>query len=271
MRATILIDNLPTDGFICEWGLAIHIEYQGKNYLLDSGSTGDFTKNAEILGIDLAKVDAGVLSHAHYDHSDGIPAFFAVNDHAKFHLRKNSAPNCYDRKQFKHNRYIGIKKTLLTDYKDRIAMVSGDYKLDEGVWLIPHKTPGLEKMGLKNGMYLRKNHKWVLDNYEHEQSLVFETEKGLVIFNSCSHGGADAIIREIKQTFPNQKIHAIIGGFHLYKSSDDFIRSLAKSMLDTGVELAVTGHCTGDHAYEVLKEEMGDRVRQMHTGMVIEI
>ena len=271
MRAHVLIDNLPTEGFICEWGLAIHIEHRGRNYLLDSGSTGDFTKNAEVMGIDLSKVDAGVLSHAHYDHSDGIPAFFEINDHAKFYLRRGTAPNCYDRKQFRHSRYIGIQKDLLVKYRGRIETVSGDYRLGDGVWLIPHKTPGLEAMGRKNGMYVRRNHGWVLDNFEHEQSLVFETEKGLVIFNSCSHGGADVIIREIGETFPGKRICAMIGGFHLYKSSDDFIRTLAKSMLATGVELAVTGHCTGDHAYEILREEMGGRVRQMHTGMMIEI
>jgi len=271
MRATVLIDNLPTDGFICEWGLAIHVEYEGKNYLLDSGSTGDFTKNAQILGVDLAKVDAAVLSHAHYDHSDGMPAFFERNGRAKLYLRKNTAPNCYDRKQFKHKRYIGVQKDLLVKYRDRIERVSGDVRLDDGVWLIPHKTPGLEAMGKKNGMYQRRNHGWVLDDFDHEQSLVFETEKGLVIFNSCSHGGADAIIREIGETFPEKSIYALIGGFHLYKSSDDFIRGLAKSMLQTGVELAVTGHCTGDHAYALLREEMGERVCQMRTGMVIEI
>jgi len=271
MRASVLIDNLPTEGFICEWGLAICIEYNGKSYLLDNNTTGDKTKNAQAMGIDLGAVCAGVLSHAHYDHSDGIPAFFAVNDHARFYLRKGSAPNCYDRKQFRHKRYIGIQKDLLVKYRDRIELVTGDYRLDEGVWLIPHKTPGLEAMGRKNGMYLRQNHGWVLDNFAHEQSLVFETEKGLVIFNSCSHGGADAIIREIEATFPDKKICAIIGGFHLYKSSDEFIRGLARSMLETGVELAVTGHCTGDHAYAILREEMGERVRQMHTGMVIEI
>ena len=271
MRATVLIDNLPTEGFICEWGLAIHIEYNGKNYLLDSGATDGFARNAQNMGVDLSRVHAGVLSHAHADHSDGIPAFFAINNHAKFHMRKNTAPNCYDRNVFKHNRYIGIQKDLLTTYQDRIVMVSGDYKLDEGVWLIPHKTPGLEAMGKRNGMYMRKHHKWVLDNYEHEQSLVFETEKGLVIFNSCSHAGAAAIIREIELTFPHKPIHAIIGGFHLYRSSEDFIRTLARSMLETGIELAVTGHCTTDHGYDVLRGEMGDKVRQMYTGMIIEI
>lgn len=51
LRATALIDNLADGGLLCEWGLAVHIEYRGKSYLLDTGATGKFADNAALLGI----------------------------------------------------------------------------------------------------------------------------------------------------------------------------------------------------------------------------
>ncbi len=61
----------------------------------------------------------------------------------------------------------------------------------------------------------------VSGDYSHEQSLVVDTEKGPVIFNSCSHGGAANIINEVTQTFPNKKIYGLVGGFHLFNKTED--------------------------------------------------
>ena len=98
------------------------------------------------------------------------------------------------------SKYIGIKKGTLDKFQDRIEFVKGDAEISDGVWLIPHKTADLHKAGKKAGMYKRVNKKWVPDNFDHEQSLVIDTEKGLVIFNSCCHGGADNIIKEVAGT-----------------------------------------------------------------------
>lgn len=282
MKATVLIDNITKNDLSAEWGLSIYIEYNGHKILLDAGTTGLFAENAKVLGIRLEDVECGVLSHAHYDHADGMERFFEENAHALFYLRAGnhsdpasiaSVEICYDydKNDPESARYIGVKKGTLETYKDRIRFADGDYELFPGVYLIPHKTLGLEKIGEKAHMYIHKNHQWIPDDYSHEQSLVFETEKGLVIFNSCSHGGADNIIREMEMTFPDKQMYAIIGGFHLYKSSQEEVRALARRIKATGIEKVVTGHCTGEDAYQILEEELGDCLEQIYTGLVIEI
>ena len=140
-----------------------------------------------------------------------------------------------------------------------------------GVNLIPHKTPGMERIGRKADMYLQIGGKWVTDSFAHEQSLVFDTEKGLVIFNSCSHGGADNIIREVSETFPGKRIYALLGGFHLFKTTDDEVCEFAERVRATGIEKIYTGHCTGQRALEILEEKLGDCVQQIYTGMEIEL
>ena len=270
MKIKVLIDNISEGDLICEWGLAIYIEYGGKKILLDTGTTGDFVKNADMLGINIAQVDVGVLSHAHYDHSDGLPSFFERNKKAKFYLRRGADENCYKLTDEGYE-YIGIKKGILKNYADRICYAHGDCKLYEGVYLIPHKTKGLEKTGKEACMYTKSGYEWECETFSHEQSLVFETKKGLVIFNSCSHGGADNIIREIEDTFENRKICAFIGGFHLFRTDDEGVYKFSDRLLKTGIEKVYTGHCTGERAMEILKEKLGDKVQSFYSGFETEI
>ena len=90
MKAVVLSDNIPWNGLDGEWGLSIQITYRDKRILLDSGASGLFLENAEKLGIDLTQVDYAVLSHGHYDHSDGMETFFQTAANARFYVR----PGC---------------------------------------------------------------------------------------------------------------------------------------------------------------------------------
>ncbi len=65
------------------------------------------------------------------------------------------------------------------------------------------------------------------DNFAHEQSLVFNTGEGLVIFNRCCHGGAANVINEVADTFPDKKVLALVDGFHLYNKTDGEVKELA--------------------------------------------
>ena len=89
LKATVLVDNIGTEIATGEWGLSIYIEQAGKNILLDTGASNRFLVNAKALGKDIGAVDYGVLSHAHYDHANGMQAFFEENENAKFYLQKD--------------------------------------------------------------------------------------------------------------------------------------------------------------------------------------
>lgn len=269
MKATVLTDNIGNAKTPGEWGLSFYIEYGGKNYLLDAGASGLFAANAAELGLSLQKVDAAVLSHAHYDHADGMSRFFEENDRAELYLRDCCGENCY-KKEGPLWKYIGIQKGLLEKYKDRLVYVSGIKELAKGVWLLPHSTKGLDKIGKMEHMFLKGREGWETDTFRHEQSLVFNAGDGLVIFNSCCHGGADNIIREVSDVFEGKKIRAVIGGFHLHNKSEEYVRAFACRIRKTGAENIYTGHCTGEEAFRILREELGNMVRQLRVGLVME-
>lgn len=270
MKATVLIDNITQSTLTPEWGLSFYIEHEGRIILLDTGASGRFAANAKSIGKNLSLVEYGVLSHAHYDHSDGLEAFFAENSRAKFYLQKSCAENCFSKKLL-FSRYIGIKRGTLERFSERIEYVSGVRELFPGAYLCPHFTPNLADIGKKAGMYVRYGRKLKPDDFSHEQSLVLDTFAGLVIFNSCSHGRADNIIKEVGESFKGKKIRALIGGLHLFESDAYDIRELAKRVKQTGIEELYTGHCTGDRAAKILCDELGGVFHGFYTGAKIEI
>ena len=145
-------------------------------------------------------------------------------------------------------------------------------QIDKGISLLGHSTPGLDRLGRAEKMYLRQGLlKFIPDDFRHEQSLVFELPEGVAVFNSCSHAGADNIINEAMQAYPGRRILAMIGGFHLFNKTDEYVRDFARRVLETGVEAVYTSHCTGERAMQILSGELGDKMHAFCTGTTFEI
>lgn len=271
MKVTVLVDNTAGVGLRGEWGLSFYIEYGDRTVLLDAGLSGLFAKNAGKMDIDLDRVDFAVLSHAHDDHANGLETFFKINDHAKLYVAHGCDENCYDRKHLLY-KYAGIPRGIMERHADRIIRADIDMYIDEGIRLLGHTTPGLENMGRMDKMFLRQGFmKYIPDDFRHEQSLVFELEDGVAVFNSCSHAGADVIINEVMQVYPGKRILAMVGGFHLYNKTDEYVSAFARRVEETGADAVYTGHCTGSKAMAIMSRELGSKVHALKTGLVFEI
>ena len=265
LEMTVLIDNLAEAPLVGEWGLSILIDADGRRLLLDTGASGFFAKNAECLGIDLGSVDVGVLSHAHYDHGDGLDTFFALNENAPFLVREGARENCFGVKEGAL-RYIGIKSGMLREHAARIRYVRGVHEIAEGIWLVPHRRADYSAIALRNDLYTVDHGERRPDDFAHEQSLVIETGKGLVVFNSCSHAGMANILADIRELLGWGDVRAYVGGLHLYKMTDGELDALGGEIERTGIEHIFTGHCTGDHAFAFLKARLGGRIEQFSSG-----
>jgi len=303
VKVTVLVDNRDGEQIRGEWGLSFYIEYTyegagtendgkgSRTVLLDAGLSGLFAENAEKLGLDIKAVDYAVLSHAHDDHANGLDTFFELNDHAPLYVAEGCDENCYDRRGI-FMKYAGVPRGIMKRHAGRIVKAgagksgqsgkterpdSADKggmitRIDKGISLLGHSTPGLDRLGRAEKMYLRQGLlKFIPDDFRHEVSLVFELPEGIVVFNSCSHAGADNIINEAKQAYPGRRILAMTGGFHLYNKTDKYVRDFARRVLETGVEAVYTSHCTGERAMQILSEELGDRMHAFCTGTTFEI
>ena len=73
-----------------EHGLSFYIEMGERRILMDTGASDAFLTNAGKLGVDLGTVDTVVLSHGHYDHGGGLPAFAARYPAARIYMQKSA-------------------------------------------------------------------------------------------------------------------------------------------------------------------------------------
>ncbi len=120
----------------------------------------------------------------------------------------------------------------------------------------------------------------VPDDFMHEHSLVLDTEKGLVIFNSCSHGGAVNIIREAEDACGQKQVYSYVGGLHMKGTENgEEICTFSKSDIDDlcdifllkDVKRIYTGHCTGSVGFEELHSRLGNRIHKLTTGMQFDL
>lgn len=276
MRITVLVENTEPSEFKIEHGLSLYIEFNDKKYLLDAGPSDSFFKNAHALSIDLGRVDKAVLSHGHYDHGDGFMVFLNQYKDKAVYGAKNIFDDYYSGSGGSVH-YIGLSSKL-KQMKNRFNTISKDTKIDEKIYLILDDVSNTKEIGVQKKLYKKVDDVLQPDNFDHELSLVFDTPKGLVICNSCSHAGLESIVDNIKKRL-NKPVYAYVGGLHM-KSTKNHIETSSFTeeqiqnlciFIEKNIQYVLTGHCTGNVSYDLLKKYLKDRIDFLTTGKTIEI
>lgn len=280
MKIKVLIENTTESELKCEHGLSLYIEYRDKKILLDAGSTNAYAENAERLGVDLSSVDMAFLSHGHYDHSGGFDAFIKINDHAPVYAME-TALNQYFSTSGGALHEIGVNAVIKEKLYEQMKPICEVTKVSDGIVLVPHSTQGLEKIGERAGLYRVQEGEMLPDDFAHEMSVVFQTEAGLVICNSCSHGGVQNIVEEVKAVFPEKKIYAYVGGLHMRGIKDgettctftaEEVKMLTDYIKAADIRFLITGHCTGTPAMKLLREELDEGcLLEMYSGRIFDL
>lgn len=276
MKITVLVENTGPSELIIEHGLSLYIEFNDKKYLLDAGPSDSFFKNAHALSIDLDRVDKAVLSHGHYDHGDGFMVFLNQYKDKVVYGAKNIFDDYYSGSGGSVH-YIGLSSKL-KQMKNRFNTISMDTKIDEKIYLILDDVSNTKEIGVQKKLYKKVDDVLQPDNFDHELSLVFDTSKGLVICNSCSHAGLESIVDNIKKRL-NKPVYAYVGGLHM-KSTKNHIETSSFTeeqiqnlciFIEKNIQYVLTGHCTGNVSYDLLKKYLKDRIDFLTTGKTIEI
>lgn len=276
MRITVLVENTGPSELKIEHGLSLYIEFNDKKYLLDAGPSDSFFKNAHALSIDLGRVDKAVLSHGHYDHGDGFMVFLNQYKDKVVYGAKNIFDDYYSGSGGSIH-YIGLSSKL-KQMKNRFNTISKDTKIDEKIYLILDDVSNTKEIGVQKKLYKKVDDVLQPDNFNHELSLVFDTPKGLVICNSCSHAGLESIVDNIKKRL-NKPVYAYVGGLHM-KSTKNHIETSSFTeeqiqnlciFIEKNIQYVLTGHCTGNVSYDLLKKYLKDRIDFLTTGKTIEI
>ena len=101
-----------------------------------------------------------------------------------------------------------------------------------------------------------------------DTALAFSTDKGAVVISGCSHAGICNICEHAK-TVTDQKLHAVIGGFHLMKAEKPPVDATIEYFRTEAIEMLLPMHCV-DFQYQArFHHELG--CPKYGSGDVIEI
>ena len=259
MKVVMLLENLSQDNrLVAEHGLSLYLETEKHRILFDTGQSDAFARNAEVLGIDLSKVDLAVISHGHYDHTGGLARFLEINDHAPIYVQRQA----FERHRSGDGREIGMNPALASS--DRIVPTDDTTVIDDDMTLCT--CNGRERpFGSHSGnLYMFRNGKPVQDDFCHEQYLTIREHGRRITISGCSHKGILNILHWLRPDM-------LIGGFH-FMSLDlekDGLAELdaAAAALSAFPTTYYTCHCTGKKQFDYLKQKLGDQLHYLSGGM----
>jgi len=277
IRITVLYDNL-----VCrlagsgEHGFSAFIETDKGNYLFDTGSGHSIVASSLALAKDLRTVRKIFLSHGHYDHTGGLPEVFRLRGkvnvyaHPRVFLERIAVLK-EETKEIK--RFVGIpfKKSYLESLGADFVLNTKFIEVEKGIFLtgeVPRKTP-FEKPDPR--LFAEVNGKITQDIFLDDQSLILDTEKGLILILGCAHSGIINIINHVINKTGGKKFYAILGGTHLDFLTSEQLEESIKFLKKIEVEKIGVSHCTGMRAAFRLHEEFVDRFFYGCVGSVLEV
>ncbi|QHI71237.1 MBL fold metallo-hydrolase [Aminipila terrae] len=280
MKITFLSENKTYNpGCMAEHGLSLYIEAAGKTILFDTGASDIFAKNAEFLNIDLKRVEHTIISHGHYDHTEGLPFFCSVNSNADIYIHKDAFEQTYGSEHGVLDKEpCGIlwDRNIKDDIMNRVTLTEGIFKISEDI-VISGTIPNIKETKTTEKFYIKKvsqngDIELQEDEMNHEQFLIIRdrntegVSRGIYVFSGCSHKGVIPVIRYAKQIFPGERMLGLIAGMHLYSVDQSVRWEVVNEILEENIEMVMPVHCTGINAICDLKQAMGDRCIVANAG-----
>ena len=262
MTWTVLSDNRSFESQLeTEHGLSILLETDKHRFLLDTGASDMFIRNAEEMGIDLNTLDYVFISHGHSDHAGGLQYLVERNQQAKVLV----SPDAMSGKFFsKRGNLHSITAEWPKIDDDRLVLINQTCAIAEDIHVIAH-IPQNHPMPKGNvNLYVQDTTgDYIHDDFRHELALYVD---GL-LFTGCAHSGLENILAACP--WP---VHTVVGGFHLLdgQETEEELAALVQRLKAKYPETQFyTSHCTGDKVFATLKTIMGYQLHAFSCGMTI--
>ena len=272
------------DALIAEPGFSalVRIERAGRErtLLFDTGvSANGMVENMRRLGLSATDIEVIVLSHGHWDHVTGIEGLTrALGGRARLPVMIH--PEFWSRRRIKfpgldpaelpatsRPALEGIGFEIVEDRQpsfllDGAALITGEVD----------RTTSFES-GFKGHEALRAGH-WqpdplILD----DQALVLRVrDRGLMVLSGCGHAGIVNTVRYARKLTGEDRVAAIIGGFHLSGPMfEQIISPTVDALAELSPDLLVPAHCTGWKAVHRIAARFPDQFAISTVGTTIEL
>lgn len=271
VEVTILADNTVAEplpkGLRGEWGFAAAID----DVLLDTGQSDIVSHNARLLDVP-TRFDAIVLSHTHFDHTEGLDQF----------LDPMEKPTVYLHPEVWADRYTTeAPGGLSLPDPVHIGIPYSKTEIESGAELVEHREPvevdtdifalgEIPRRHVETTMgKLDQNGEFVDDPIIDDQAIAVRTDEGTGIILGCCHSGLRNTI-EYAEEVTGDEIRYVIGGTHLVAMDAESIHDLA-DWLEGKLELFAGTHCTGFEAQAILADRLPEAFQPVGVGSTIEL
>lgn len=284
-----------------EFGLSLHLESvrgdETRNFLLDFGFTpAALMNNLGVFKIDPAALDALILSHGHFDHYGGLIGFLqdgraAMRDDLAIYV---GGEDVFCRRWIKgkddqrvsagvlDRRDLAAAKTRVVMAQEPAvveghAFTTGTIARNSPEEVLPNT---IVEAGVSDGAgcstepfaaHFTKAElegKFLFDNHFGEHATCFNIkDRGLVVITSCGHAGLINTIRQAQAASGVEKVHAVMGGFHLSPADPEYVAQIVEVLRsEIDPDYLVPMHCSGATFIQITARDMPDKLIMSYTG-----
>lgn len=277
-----------------QWGLSLLVESKSgadqHTVMVDFGYTPDaLVNNMELVGVDPKKIEALIVSHGHFDHYGGLlgmldkyrsalPADLTIyaGGEDNFCRRYAGPPGQLSEFGVLDRRELASRKvkTVLCESPVQIghAFTTGKIKRSSVEKVLPNT---FVEFAMKDGLGCNASHylpaelagKIVPDEHIHEHATCFNLkDRGLVVISSCGHVGIVNSARQAMAVSGVNKVHALVGGFHLGPAPADYLNKVMAEIKTLNPDVIIPMHCSGDNFTQAVRAQMPEKLVLGTTG-----
>lgn len=281
--APSLVDGTTFDFPVAQHGfsalLTIRKADATHRFLFDTGVTPDgCVENLARLDVDPGDIEVLVCSHGHFDHATGIsglarrlgPTNLPVLIHPDFWLQRRIAIPGLEPVELPTT-----SRRALTDAGFDVIEERRPSFLFDGSVLVTGEVDRTTDFETGFAVHqARRNGRWepdplILD----DQALILEVAgKGLVVLTGCGHAGIVNIVRYAQRLTGVDRVHFVMGGFHLSGPLfEPIIDTTVHHLAELSPDGVVPAHCTGFAAQRSLVEHLPDAFIEPSVGTKFEL